>query len=201
MLSILKKTAAKVFGYYKTREEVFTFSKDSAEKVEPKVQVETKLLRLSEVTAQQWKQLRHLQGRTGTLYIRWCIAILYIRWRYGSPDTYILLAYVQGKLAHVGWVVPAKKIKKRYSFVADGSYFIIASFTPVDFRGLRIYPSQLRRIVESDIESETYWGLVACHNIASLKGVRRAGGIKAGEFIHEKWLHGVISRGKYFPKS
>lgn len=178
-----------MFGHSEKKAEVFTFSKLSQE-VKPRINLETKLLRLSEVTPQQWRQLKQLQGKR---------AVLYLRLRYDSPDTYILLAFAEEKLVYVQWIVPSKKIRSRYSFVKENSYFIIACFTAPDFRGLGIYPSQIQEAVRSDIQSEIYWGSASRDNIPSLKGIYKAGGVKVGEFVEKKWFWGCFRRTKYYP--
>jgi len=180
-----------MFGYSRIKYEVFAFSKKTPQKIEPKIEVDTKLLRLSEVTAQQWQQLQELQGR---------FAVLYLKWRYGSSDTHILLTFAKEKLVYVEWVVPAKKIRARYPFVTEKSYLIISCLTSPDFRGRGIYPAQLQNVVQSDIQTQIYWGLAARDNIPSLKGIQRAGGMKMGVFIQRKWLWGCISRPEYFPE-
>jgi len=179
-----------MIGYSRIEGEVFKFQKDYAG-VAPKVSVETKILWLNEVTNQQWKQLKQLQGK---------FAVTYLRFRYNSPDTRILLAFCKRKLIHVEWIVPAKKIRRRYHFVTEHSYLIISCLTSPDFRGKRVYPSQLRRAVESSIPTDTYWGLAEYRNIPSLKGISKAGGVKVGEFIQKKWLWGCVSHLKYFPE-
>jgi hypothetical protein len=177
-------------GYSKVKYEVFKFQKN-CEEIAPKVDIETKFLRLNEVTHQQWKQLKQLQGK---------FTVTYLKLRYSSPDTRILLAFCKEKLIHVEWVVPAKKIQHRYHFVTKNSYLIISCLTSTDFRGKGVYPSQLRRVIESSIPTDTYWGLAATENIPSLKGISKAGGINTGEFIQEKWFWGCISHAEYRPK-
>jgi hypothetical protein len=177
-------------GYSRMEGEVFKFRKDY-EDVAPKVSIETKILRPNEVTIRQWKQLKQLQGK---------FAVTYLKLRYNSPDTRILLAFCEGKLIHVEWVVPAKKIQRRYHFVTENSYLIISCLTSPDFRGKGVYPSQLRRVVESSIPTDTYWGLAESKNIPSLKGIHKAGGVKVGEFIQKRWFWGCFSRIRYFPE-
>ncbi len=179
-----------MFGYSRVVYEIFTFSEEPTQRLEPKIEVDTKLLRLRDVTAQQWSQLRQLQGRFTTSYLKW---------RYGSPKTYILLAFAEGELAHVEWVVPAQKIRSRYLFVTEDSYLIISCLTSPRFRGLGIYPAQLRKVVQSDIQAQIYWGLSACGNTPSLKGIHKAGGVKTGEFAQKRWLCGCLRSTKYYP--
>lgn len=175
-----------MFGYSRTKYKVFHFPKNLSQKVESRIEVDTKFLHLEEVTVRDWRQLRKLQGR---------LAVSYLKWRYGSHDTRILLAYVKGELAHVEWIVPAKKIRRRYHFITKNSYLIISCLTSSNFRGQRIYPAQLQYVLRSDIPTEVYWGLAAHDNIPSLKGIERAGGINAGEFVQRRWFWGLITKG------
>lgn len=180
-----------MFGYSRIKYEVFVFPDKQAQGVEPKIEIDTKLLQLSEVTAKQWRRLQDLQGR---------LAALYLKWQYGSPDTHILLAFTRGRLAHVEWVVPARKIRPRYPFVTENSYSIISCLTARRFRGLRVFPAQLRKIIDSAIPSDQYWIWTASGNLSSIKGIRKAEGVKVGEFVQRKWLWGCVSRTEYFPK-
>jgi GNAT superfamily N-acetyltransferase len=180
-----------MLGYSRKKGEVFIFSKEPPQRVSPKIELETKLLRVSEVTAQQWSQLKQLQGK---------LAVFYLRFRYGSPDTYILLGFAKGKLVYVEWVVPSKKIRSRYPFVKENTYFIMSCLTSPDFRGLGIYPALIQKAVQSHINSKIYWGAAAPTNIPSLKGIYKAGGVKVGEFVQKKWFWGCISHIEYHPE-
>jgi len=167
-----------VLGYSKIKNVVFILrAKEASDIASPKVKVDTKVLQMDKVTPLQWRELKQLQGQFG---------VLYLRFRYGSPNTYILLAYVEGTLAHVEWIVPASRIKSRYPFVSEDSYSIISCLTAPCFRGLGIYPAQLGRVIESAIPSNKYWIWTASDNISSIKGIRKAGGIKVREFIQQK---------------
>ncbi|MHC4255129.1 MAG: hypothetical protein ACYSUL_05845 [Planctomycetota bacterium] len=179
-----------MLGYSKIRSDIFTFSETIPQKVEARTRIDSKLLKLGDMTSTQWRQLKKVQGT---------FSVTYLKYRYGSPSTYLLLAYVGNKLAHVEWIVPAKRIKGRYPFLTDNTYFIISCLTSPDFRGLRIYPSQLRHVVESEIQTNLYWGMAACDNVPSIKGIYRAGGIKVGESVQTRWFWGLFSRLKYFP--
>jgi len=180
-----------MLGYSQTIYEVFVFTKKACRRIEPKVEVETKLLPLGAVTREHWRQVGQLQGR---------LAVSYLKFRYGSANTYVLLAYFGEELVHAEWIVPAEKIKGRYPFVADGSYSIISCLTLQSFRGLGIYPSQIQKVVKSNIQAETFWIWTASTNAQSLKGIGKAGGIKVGEFVQKKWLWGCISHIEYFPE-
>ena len=180
-----------MIGHSQTRNEVFTFREKLSQRMYPKIEVDTKLLQLGAVTPQQWRQLKQLQGQ---------FTVLYLRFRYGAPGTHILLAFRGGKLANIQWVVPAYKLKPRYPFVSDNSYSIISCFTRPCFRGLGIFPSQIQRIVESNIPAKLFWIWSASTNEPSLKGIRKAGGKRVGEFVHNKWFWGCVSHIEYFPK-
>ena len=178
-----------MFLYSKKEHEVFVLHKNLSQEVIPKVKVDTKLLRLREVAAQQWRQVRKMQGS---------FSVFDLKCRYGSSDTYILLAYVEQELAHIEWIVPYKKIKSRYHFVSENSYSIISCLTSEKFRGLGIYPGQIQAVVKSDIPTETFWIWATSDNSSSLSGIRKAGGIKVGVLIQKKWFRGCISSITYF---
>jgi len=181
-----------VLGYSKTNNAVFILrAKEASNIVSPKVKVDTKLLRMDKVTPLQWGELKQLQGQ---------FDVLYLRLRYGAPNTYILLAYVEETLAHVEWIVPANRIKSRYSFVSEGSYSIISCLTAPRFRGLGIYPSQIQKVVRSDIPAKTFWIWTPVNNIPSLKGIHKAGGTKVAQLVQKKWFWGCISHIEYLPE-
>ena len=180
-----------MFGASQTRNEVFVLKKDkTSDIVTDRVKVTTKILPLRALKHSQLRELSELQGKA---------AVSYLKFRYGSLNTYILLAYVGKTLAHVEWIVPASKIRFRYNFVTNDSYSIISCLTSQSFRGLGIYPSQIQKVVESDIPARMFWIWTASTNIPSLKGIRKAGGVKVGEFVQKKRFWGCISHVKYFP--
>ena len=178
-----------MFGYSRIEYEVFLFPEKPVEGIEPKIKINTKLLRMADITTEQWQKVRQIQNSLG---------VLYLKWRYGSSRTYVLLAYCGKKLVHIEWLVPAEKIKSRYPFVSRDSYAVISCVTVEDFRGQGVYPSQLQKVVESDIYASKFWIWTATDNTPSLKGIRKVGGIKVGEFIQKKWFCGLISQIKYF---
>lgn len=178
-----------MLGCSRTKHEVFVLPANYTQEIHPEVQVETKLLRLDEVRAEQWRQLVQLQGR---------FVVSYLRFRYGAADTRLLLAFVGGKFAHVQWIVPAYKLKSRYYFIPDDSYSIISCMTAETFRGLSICPSQIQKVTTSEISTESFLIWAESTNVPSLRGIRKAGGIKVGEFIKKKWLWGCICCIEYF---
>ena len=181
-----------MLGVSQVRNEVFVLTKGKiSETFTAGVKATTNILPLCGLSKNQWRELSKLQSKA---------AIFYLRFRYGSPDTYILLAFVEGALAHVEWIVPARKIRSRYPFVTDGSYSIISCFTLQSIRGLGIYPSQIQKVVESNIPAKMFWIWTASTNIPSLRGIRKAGGVKVAELVQKKWLWGFISSIEYFPE-
>jgi len=174
-----------LFGYSRIRCDLLTFPAKQSRVHTPKLEITTKLVEMKKVTAQQWNELRKLQSY---------FSVSYLKWRYGSHDTYILLAYVDKDLVHVEWVVPAYKLKTRYPFLSANSYSVISCLTLKDFRGLGIYPSQIQKVMASNIGANQFYMWAASDNIASLTGIRKAGGIKVGEFVRRKWFWGLISQ-------
>lgn len=159
--------------------------------VTPKVPVTTRILVLPALRRSDLKELAQLQGKR---------SVTYLRFRYGSPKTYVLMAYVNDQLAHAEWIVPYRKIKSRYHFVGNDSYSIIACLTSKEHRGQGIYPSQLQKVMQAEIPTEIFWIWSASSNFASLRGIRKAGGKKVGYLIQDKWLWGAISRVRYTPQ-
>ncbi|MHC4075144.1 MAG: hypothetical protein ACYSRZ_01850 [Planctomycetota bacterium] len=189
--TVFRKVAAAIVGYSQIKYEVFTLSRKLPDKVTAKVKLSTKVFYLNELTDEYWKQLTQFQGR---------FAVSYLKWRYGSSETYILLAYLNETLVHVEWIVPPGKIKGRYPFVTEDSYSIISCSTSTGFRGLGIYPSQIQGVVNSDIPAKMFWIWTSSTNIASLKGIRKAGGVKVAEYVRTKWPWGRIFHIEYLPK-
>jgi hypothetical protein len=178
-----------MFGYSRIKHKVFTLSRDISVKITPGLRLDTKFLCINELKSEQYKEIKELQGQ---------LSVTYLKWRYCSPDTYVLLAYFKDKLAHVEWIVPARKIRGRYPFVNGKASSIISCLTHEDFRGKGIYPSQLQEVVQSDIQADLFWIWTAFDNKASLKGIYKAGGKEAGEAIQRKWLWGLFCSIKYF---
>ncbi len=179
-----------MFGYSETRNEVFTLARRQYHKAESKIKIDMKLLQIRALTAWQWGQVKRLQGK---------FTVAYLRLRYGGPNTYILLAFAESKLVHVEWIVPACRLRRRYSFVSDDSYSIISCLTSRSFRGLGIYPSQLQKVAQSGIPAKMFWIWTASTNTPSLKGIRKAGGVKVAEVVQKKWFWGCFAKAKYYP--
>ncbi|MHC4474804.1 MAG: hypothetical protein ACYTEL_04120 [Planctomycetota bacterium] len=177
-----------MFGKSQALNELFVFKRETTlNSVDPKTVVATEILPLSGLKRHHLKRLRRLQGQ---------FAVSYLKFKYSSPNTHVLLAYVNEDLAHAEWIVPWYRLRRRYSFVTKDSYSIISCFTAERFRGLAIYASQIQRVVRSDIPSSVYWMWAESTNVASLKGICRAGGTKVGEFLFKRWFWGTMARSR-----
>jgi hypothetical protein len=177
-----------MLGYSIIKYEVFTLRCKLSNNVEPQIEIDTKLVKLDELSSLQWKQIKHMQGK---------IAVSYLKLKYGSPETYLLLAFSKKQLVHIQWIIPAFKMKSRYSFVVDNTYSIISCMTLKKFWGCGVYASQLQKVVLSEIPSEVFWIWAAETNIPSLKGIRKAGASKVAEFFQRKWFWGIITKLDY----
>jgi hypothetical protein len=181
--------SATMFGYSKVKNEVFILPKEFCEAVTAKIELNTDILALNKLTAEHWKKLEAFQGR-------W--TVFYLKLRYCSADSRVLLAFAGENLVHIEWIVPSKNMKSRYSFLPEDSYSIISCLTSSKFRGLGIYPSQLRKAAESNLPAKMFYIWAAADNNASLNGILKAGGVKIGELVQKKWLWGCFSHIKYF---
>jgi len=178
-----------MLGISQTKNDVFVLTKGKiSEAMTPKTKITTRILPLRTLNKNQLREMSKLQNKAATFYLRF---------RYGSAHTYILMAYAKETMAHVAWIVPAEKIQPRYYFVPKDSYSIISCFTRPRFRGLGIYPLQIQKIVTSDLPVDTFWIWTASTNRPSLMGIQKAGGVKVGEFVQKKWLWGSISQIEY----
>lgn len=174
--------------YSKVCFELFVLSKQIDVNVMSKTDLDTKIERFDELTAQDWRRIKKLQGG---------LRVSYLKYRYGSPETYVLCSYADDELVHIEWIVPPHKLKSRYPFLPGNSYSVISGLTLNDFRGLGIYPSQIQKVMASSIGASQFYIWAASDNIASLKGIRKAGGAKIGEFVQTRWLWGGISNVSY----
>lgn len=143
----------------------------------------SRLVLQEEMTAEDWYQVRDLQGGFATQYLRL---------RYGDSNTRLMLISEHGCLLSILWVVPANRIRSKYHFVESGTYAIISCITRQDARGRALYPHGIRRIAASGIASRYY---IWAHkdNVASVRGIEKTGGIKVGSFVRERWFRGLFS--------
>ena len=181
-----------MFGYSKIVNYIYVLSNNRAVNVQAKVSMQSVLVDLPTLSRTQHREISRFQGRVATIYLRL---------RYGSKKTYVLMANSNNTLTHCEWIVPAEKIASKYPFVTKNSYAIISCKTKQDFRGLGIYPSQLRYVANSGISSTAYWIWADTNNIQSLKGIVKAGGEKVGQCSRTKWFWGLFSTLTYTVKN
>lgn len=138
---------------------------------------------MDRLSGTDWKGIEALAGRFSTFYLR-----LF----YGSRRTALLLVMEEERVVAVLWVVPGKRIRRRYHFVSQESSAIIACVTHPSCRGLGLYPAGIRAIAASG-HSPRYFIWAHKTNAASLKGIMKAGGVKFGEFTRVRWLRGLMT--------
>ena len=177
-----------MLGYSKTENAVFTLSRDFENRISPKIEIHSQILTITELTAEQWREVRAFQG---------ALSVRYLRWKYGSGRTKLLLAYNGEDLVYVHWVVPCEKMVKRYPFVSPESYSFVSCLTASDVRGMVIYPASLQRFVIEQNSDDILWIWAARDNIASIKGIQKAGGKYKGTFVQTKRLWGLLSKVHY----
>lgn len=166
--------------------ELFVFDKDIETQVASKVHLDTSIKTLDACTSQDWQRIRTLQGG---------LQVLYLKYRYGSRNTYILCGYADGgDLAHIEWIVPAYKIRHRYPFIEDNCYAVISCLTSSKYRGMNIYPSQLQKVAQSEIPAERYFIWAESDNVASIKGIQKAGARKVADIVQHKYCFGLFSK-------
>lgn len=158
----------------------------------PKASIKSEISPMNRITMKKKLDLYRFQG-----FIR----VSYLLMKYGSPKSYLLLAYVDKALVHVEWLIPAEKIKSRYPFVDKNSYSIIACITRPDFRGRSIFPSQIQKVVMSEIPANKYLIWAEKSNIASIKAIEKSGAQHTGFFIQCRVLAGLVTTIKYRMKN
>ena len=100
--------------------------------------------------------------------------LLYLFWyifSFGKYQIFYIIDKRNNKVAHYSNILP--KIFK-YSFMKKNELFITNCYTDPEFRGCRLYPFALSFIAKS-LKDYVIWGGVRNNNIASIKGLERAG--------------------------
>lgn len=148
---------------------------------------EAELKKASDLSPEDLLEIRTLQGRFATAYLRTV---------YRSRKTHVLLIRRGRGLAGVLWVVPGRIMRRRYAFVPRDAFAIISCATAVDHRGRGLYPRGIEQIAASGLASRY---LIWAHdaNFASLRGIRKAGGVMVGQFTRKRWLRGLVARIEY----
>lgn len=148
---------------------------------------EGELLKYSDLSGGVLQKVRSLQGRLATFYLHTV---------YGRTGTHILLIWHEKELAGVLWVVPGRVIRKRYAFVAENASAIISCVTSPSHRGRGLYPLGIQQVASSGLANR-YFIWAHDSNLASLRGIEKAGGRMIGRFRRTRWLRGVISKVEY----
>lgn len=177
-----------MLGYSKLEYEIFAFPAKPYNLSNPKIELISEIIPVNRISSGQWKDIKKLQGS---------LSVTYLRWKYSSSETKVLLAYTNENLAYIHWIVPDSKISKRYPFINKNSYAIISCLTANDYRGLSIYPSQLQKTLSHENFNKLFWIWCTRENIASKKGIIKAGAKHKGVFIQTKFLFGILNSIKY----
>jgi len=122
---------------------------------------------------------------------------LYLFFSYGGRRSFIdFVEGNDGKIEFCALIVPYSKMAKRYPFVGNSEYSIIACLTDKKYRGRGIYSNQLEMIKKSGISKNGYVIWASRDNIYSNNGIIKAGGNKIQEVVIERKLLGLIVRCK-----
>lgn len=150
----------------------------------PSLVAATSIAPMEMVSAAVWRDLKTLQG-TRPVILR--------RLRYGSSGTHLLVNYLDNRLIHAEWIVPAHKMKRRYPFLPEDCHAVIACTTHPEFRGQGIYTEQLKKLRSTGI-SDNYLIWADENNRPSLRGIQRAGGQEYGRLVQVHAFGFVTSR-------
>lgn len=106
--------------YSKLYCELFILNKQIDENITSKIDLDTRIKKFDCFSSEDWRRIKNLQGG---------LAVSYLKYRYGSPETYVLCSYAGGKLVHIEWLVPSQKMRRRYPFIENNCYAVISCFT------------------------------------------------------------------------
>ncbi len=157
--------------------------------VTPKIKLRTEILPLSDLSKKVTNAIIKLHGLKDFLYLRLI---------YGSPKTFITLLWAGEKLVHIEWVIPSKKMKKRFPFLPQESYMISAVLTIPAFRGNNIFSYAIQQTFGGIEECDEYWILVGRRNRASIKAIEKSGAKHVGHFIQKRYFWGLLNKTRYF---
>lgn len=172
-----------IFNVRETENSVYELLAKSPQKLNAQNELDVSTEGVKNLMPETWREISNFQGK---------FSASYLRFRYARSDARILIARRAGKIMHVQWVVPASHIGQRYSFVAPGRWAIISCLTAESCRGMGIYPAMLQAVMRSGISS-SYLIWADNRNVASIRGIKAAGGRLFGTFKQKKYLKGVLS--------
>lgn len=177
--------------YFKYIGEAFVLCRDQQlDDIVTKIEVETEILPLRSLSRKKVNAIIDLQGRWSSLYLRFV---------FGSEETYLALVWAGKQLAHVAWITPYEKCRERFPFIPEKAYMIGPCQTLPSFRGNMIYPFVLQQITHSVPECDEYWILVHEKNLSSIRGIKKAGSKHMGRFVQKRWLWNCLRSTKYYP--
>ena len=165
--------------------ELFVLNNQIDENITSKIELDTRIKKLDCFCSEDWRRIKNLQGH---------LVVSYLKYRYGSPETYVLCSYADDELVYIEWLVPAKKMKRRYSFIDKNCYAVISCLTSSKYRGMNIYPSQLQEVVKSEIPAEKYYIWAEQDNFASIRGIQKTGAKKIANVVQQKYCFGFFSK-------
>ncbi|MEE2954312.1 MAG: hypothetical protein VX347_03980 [Bacteroidota bacterium] len=113
------------------------------------------------------------------LYLFWYIFSL------GRYRIFYILEKESNNIAHYSNILP--KIFK-YDFMKNDDWYIANCYTDAEYRGCRLYPFALYFIGKSFDHYIVVWGGVREDNIASIKGLVRAGYKKVSDGYKSKFF-------------
>lgn len=113
----------------------------------------------------------------------------------GVSDFFVYRVPEKNIFGHISWVYH-KGDPNRTLRLADGECEIMFCLTLPEFRGLGLYPNALREI-QSDLKRRGYLRCFICveeGNLASTRGIEKAGFVYAGRVTFRKFLGIQVSR-------
>ena len=182
MRRFYSRDTSKVFVLYRGQQ---------LDEVVPKIEVKTRILPLQSLSKEVMGQITEMEGY---------LTFLYQRFVFGSAKTYVALAWAGEKLAHITWIIPWRRCRKRRVFVPEDGYMLASSLTKVCFRGKRIFPHVMQQIAKFSRKIGECWFVVNEKNIPSLKGIERTGAEYHGVLELRAWFWGILNSIKYYPR-
>jgi hypothetical protein len=123
------------------------------------------------------------------------VRFIYLFVRYGKSNTYINYIIDEShNIIYSSLIVPSYKLKKKYDFTTIKKYSIIACKTRKKFERKGLYSSQLSIIKNSHISENGYIIWTSIDNVASNRGIIKAGGKRIAELRIHKYFLGLLTK-------